>query len=223
MKHIHSFTSFLNEQTLNEIGEGVSPFSWRRVGSAKVDTWMADMSQHERGSSRQNNDLPELVYEFKGDKGEYVVKIVGTYSEYTYINFGSKPGAPKPQDYNVFIGVAFDVKNSKATEPGKEAITNFGEQFKVVSTVSAIVEEVMKELQEIQWIKVQEIHIAPKLEDEDEGKPITQSKRGRLYLEYIKKQGQKLKGDWTADIQKDRFVIKAGKWSGGSPGQFVNL
>lgn len=218
MKHIHSFDSFLNEQSLNEIGEGVSPFPWRRTGSTKVGTWMTDMSQHERGSASRSNDLPDITYEFKSDKTTYIVKVVGSYSEYTYINFGRKPDAPKPQDYNVFIGVAFNTVGSQ-----KEVITNFGEQFKVISTVSAILEEVMKELQSIEWIKVEEIHIAPKLEDEEEGKPIAQSKRGRLYLEYIKKQGSKLKGDWTADIQKDRFVLKNGKWSGGSPGQFINL
>jgi hypothetical protein len=61
------------------------------------------------------------------------------------------------------------------------------------------------------------------MEDTDEGKPIAQTKRGRLYLEYIKKQGSKLKGDWTASIEKDSFVIRSGKWSGGSPGQFIQL
>lgn len=219
MKYVKLFEEW---QVVNEIGEGVAPFSWKRVSHSKVDSWMADMSMHERGSGSQNNPLPELVYEFKGDKADYVVKIIGTYSEYTYINFSSRrPGAPKPQDYNVFVGVAFDIKKEIATEPGKEEITNFGEQFKVVSTVAAITEEVMRELQEIEWIKVQEIHIVPKLEDADEGKPITQTKRGRLYLEYIRKQGKRLKGDWTADIQKDRFVIKAGKWSGSD--KFIQL
>jgi hypothetical protein len=221
MKRIKLFEEW---QIINEIGEGVSPFPWKRVSHGKVDSWMADMSMHQRGSGSQHNQLPALVYEFKGDKADYTVNIVGTYNEHTYINFsGRRPDAPKPQDYNVFVGVAFDVKKVVKTEPGKEEITNFGEQFKVVSTVAAITEEVMRELQEIEWIKVQEIHIVPKLEDADEGKPITQTKRGRLYLEYIKKQGKRLKGDWTAEVQKDRFVIKAGKWSGGPPDQLIQL
>lgn len=220
MKHIQLFEEW---HAINEIGEGVTPFPWKRVGSIKVGTWMSDMSKHERGSATVMNELPTITYEFKGDKAEYAVKIVGWYEQYTYINFGRKPDAPKPQDYNVFIGIAFDIKKSVETEPGKEEITNFGEQFKVVSTVAAITEEVMKELQQIQWIKVQEIHIVPKLEDTDEGKPITQTKRGRLYLEYIKKQGNRLKGDWTADIQKDRFVIKAGKWSSSVPDKLIQL
>lgn len=219
MKNIPTFESFLFEQTVNEIGEGVTPFSWKRTGHVKVGSWMSQMSMYQKGSSGRGEDFPWITYEFKSDKATYAVKIGGNFQEYIYINFGGrKPGAPKPQEYNVYLGVAFDTVGSE-----KEVITNFGEQFKVISTVSAIVEEVMKELQEIQWIKVQEIHIAPKLEDNEEGKPIAQSKRGRIYLEYIKKQGKKLKGDWTADILKDRFVIKAGKWSGGSPGQLINL
>jgi hypothetical protein len=84
-------------------------------------------------------------------------------------------------------------------------------------------ENVIRELQEIQWIKLQEIHMVPKLEDSEEGSPITQSKRGRIYLEYIRKQGKKLKGDWTAEVSRDRFIIKNGKWSGGNPDQFFQL
>jgi len=61
------------------------------------------------------------------------------------------------------------------------------------------------------------------LEDIEEGVPVAQSKRGRLYLEYIKKQGHRLPGDWTAEIQKDRFVIKNGKLSSDSPGRFIQL
>lgn len=221
MKHIKLFEEW---HAVNEIGEGVAPFPWKRVGRINVDSWMADMSMHQRSGSMQNIELPMITYEFKGDKAEYVVKIVGWYQEHTYINlFARKPDAPKPQSYNVFIGVAFDIKKAVETEPGKEEITNFGEQFKVVSTVASITEEVMRELQEIQWIKVQEIHIVPKLEDADEGKPITQTKRGRLYLEYIKKQGKRLKGDWTAKVQQDRFVITTGKWSGGTPGSLIQL
>jgi hypothetical protein len=210
-ERFHSFDNFLNEQILNEIGEGVSTFDWHRTGHDKVATWMSDMSQHERGSSTQINFLPQLTYEFKSDKATYVVKIVGQFKEHNYINFGQKP-ATKPHDYELWIGVSFDVVGST----GKEVITNFGEQFRVISTVSSIIQEVMKEIQQIQWVKVQEIHLAPKLEDSDEGKPITQTKRGRIYLEYIKKQGKKLEGKWTAEIRKDRFVLKSGTWRSSS-------
>jgi hypothetical protein len=219
MKYVKTYENFLNEQSLNEIGEGVTPFMWKRTGSVKVTTWMSDMATYERGSSSASVGLPIITYEFKSDKATYVVKIGGAFKEYNYIPAFQRPGAAKPQDYDVFIGISFDVVGSE-----KEAITNFGEQFKVISTVSSIIEEVMKELQAIQWIKVQDIYIAPKLEDADEGKPIAQTKRGRIYLEYIKKQGNRLKGNWTADIQNDKFVIHNGKLSSSShPEKYIPL
>jgi hypothetical protein len=137
------------------------------------------------------------------------------------INFGKKP-AIKPADFNLIIVVSFDIKDR--VNPNEEPeITNFGEQFKVLSTVVDITENVVKDISEIKWIKLEEIRIAPKLEDEEEGKPITQSKRGRFYLEYIKKHGKKLPGDWSAEISKDMFVIRNGKWSSTDPNKFINL
>jgi len=219
MKHLKLFEDFLVEQTLNEIGEGVTPFAWRKTGYGKVESWMSEMSTYDKASSVKWYQFEQpLTFEFKSEKATYAVKIVGEFKYHQYINFGRKPGAPKPHEFDVVIGIAFDVVGSE-----KEAITNFGEQFQVISTVSSIVEDTVKRIQEIMWIKLQEIIIAPKLEDGEEGKPIAQSKRGRIYLEYIKKQGSKLAGDWTAETQKDRFVLKNGKWTGGSPGQFIQL
>jgi hypothetical protein len=214
------FQDYLTEAQLNEIGEGVVPFSYRRVGPGKISSWMSEMAMYDKASSIKwyNFEIP-LTYQFTSEKANYLVKVIGEFKYHQYINFGTrKPGAPKPQEYDVIIAVAFDTLDSD-----KEAITNFGEQFRVVSTVTEVLKEVINEIQEIQWVKLQEIHIAPKLEDADTGKPVAQTKRGRLYLEYIKKQGNFLKGNWTAEIKKDRFVIKNGKWSGGEPGQFIHL
>jgi len=211
------FQDYLTEAQLNEIGEGTTPFQWKRIGQVSVDrTWMTDLSTRDKGETPRWEKLPTIAYEFKSEKATYIVKIVGEFKRYVYINFGRKPGAPKPQDYDLVIGVAFDIVGSE-----KENITNFGEQFRVITTVTEIIETVVKEIDQWKWVKLQEIHIAPKLEDSDEGKPITQSKRGRLYLEYIKKQGKRIPGDWTAEIQKDRFVLKRGKWSGGP--NFIQL
>lgn len=220
MKHLNSFEYFLLEQEINEIGEGTAPFPWKRTGSISVDRgWMTTISNLDKGDMVPGrwDKLPEITYEFKSDKATYAVKIIGEFTRYITISFGSKRSDRKPQDYNMAIGVAFDVVGSE-----KEAITNFGEQFRVVSTVTSIIESVVKEISEWAWVKLQEIHIAPKMEDAEEGVEIAQSKRGRLYLEYIKKQGYRLPGDWTADIQKDRFVLKNGKMSNSS-GTMIQL
>ena len=206
-------------QALNEIGEGSRPFAWKRIGSNKVDTWMsnmsmADMSKHVQGRWEQ---LPTINYEFKSDKATYNVRFAGGWDKNIYINFGKKPSS-KPADFNLIIVVAFDVVGMDDTP-----ITNFGEQFRVISTVTDITDTVVKEISEIKWIDLKEIRIVPKLEDAEEGKPITQSKRGRLYLEYIKKQGHRLPGDWTAEIDKEMFVLKKGKWSSTNPDKYINI
>jgi len=210
-------------KALNEVGEGVTPFSWKRVGVTKVDSWMSDLSMVNKADSVNGRweQLPTLLFEFKSDKATYEVRIAGGWSKHVYINFGKKPSV-KPHDFNLITVVSFDIKNK--VDPNEEpGITNFGEQFRVLSTVVAITEQVIKEISEIKWIKLQEIRIAPKLEDEDEGKPITQSKRGRLYLEYIKKQGRKLKGDWTVEIASDMFVLRNGKISSTDPNKFIAI
>ena len=209
---------------LAEIGEGVTPFPFRRVGVTKVDSWMATMSLADKKDTGRWKQLPSLQYEFKGDKATYVVSIAGGYDKRLNISlFNKKPDAPKPPDYNLIIVVAFDIKD-RVNPNDEPEITNFGEQFKVLSTVVAITKQVVQEIAEIKWIELAEIRIAPKLEDEDEGKPITQSKRGRFYLEYIKKQGANLPGDWTAEVTDDMFVLRRGKISSPShPEKFIKI
>jgi hypothetical protein len=206
MKHLALFEEYV---LINEIGEGTTPFRWKRTAEKPI-AWVTTMSSVDKNDGQQSYDLPILSYEFSSDKATYVVKIGGYFTKYTYIPAFMKPGAKKPADFHVKFAVSFDVIGSE-----KEQITNFGEQFRVISTVSDIViNDVMKELQDYEWFQVKEIHLAPKLEDGEEGKPIAQTKRGRLYLEYIKKQGKRLKGNWTAFIEKDTFILKDGKWSG---------
>lgn len=191
-------------KTLNEIGEGVTPFPFRRVGGTNVDSWVAEMSMADKSKSVTGKweELPRLQYEFKSDKATYKAQFAGGYSRKLNINFGRKLDAPKPPDYNLIIVIAFDVVGSE-----KEVITNFGEQFKVLSTVVAITKQVVEEISEIKWVKLTEIRIAAKLEDYEEGKPVIQSKRGRVYLEYIKKQGASLPGTWSTQITNDMFVL----------------
>lgn len=210
-------------ELLTEIGEGVTPFSWHKAGGASVDSWIAEMAMTDKSKvvTGRWEQLPSLQYDFKGDKADYVVNIAGGYAKRLNINFGKKP-AVKPPDFNLIIVVSFDIKGRENPNDEPE-ITNFGEQFKVLSTVVDITEHVVNEILEVEWIKLEEIRIAPKLEDEEEGKPITQSKRGRFYLEYIKKQGSKLPGTWTVEITNDMFVLRNGKITSTNPDKYIEI
>jgi len=213
----------VDEEVINEIGEGVTPFSWKRTGVTKVDSWMSEMAMVPKSAnvSGKWEQLATLMYEFKSDKATYEVRIAGGYAKRLNVSFGKKP-AVKPADFNLIIVVAFDLKDKKDTSDEPE-ITNFGEQFKVLSTVVAITEQVVKEISEIKWVSLAEIRIVPKLEVEDEGKSITQSKRGRFYLEYIKKQGRKLPGQWTVEVTNEMFVLRTGKLSSTNPDKFIEI
>jgi hypothetical protein len=220
MKNLKTFEDFLNEAILNEIGEGVKPFRWKRIGLVKLENWMNTLTQVDKADMIPNwTDLPQIKYSFSSDKAEYIVTVGGGWKRHVGISFNPKPNAPKKQDFDLVILIAFDTNNSKIGTD-KEALTNFGEQFAVISTITDIIVSVVKELEEWEWVKLQEIQLAPKYEDEDTGKPIAQSKRGRLYLEYIKKQGRRLPGVWSVEIDNDRFTILRGTWAGSS---FIKL
>ena len=183
-------------KALNEIGEGVTPFPFRRTGNTKVASWMSDLSLIDKKDANWVTPLPPIIYTFKSDKATYIVKIGGQASINRYINWGNKnPNWKKPPDYNILITVAFDVIGGV----GKEQITNYGEQFKVISTVTEIVKELAEEVMQFQWVKLSEIYIAAKSEAGEEDKPIDQTKRGRLYLAYIQKQMNRLPGKWIVN------------------------
>lgn len=215
------FDDFLSESQLNEIGEGTMPFDWRRTGPTKVMSWISDLSMYKdtEGNNRWQI-LPNLTFEFRSDKATYKATIVGEFQKNITINFGSKRKTKKPHEYNLVIGIAFDILGG---EVDKEAITNFGEQFRVVSTVTNIVASVMSELQEVIWLKVQEIHIGPKKESYESDILAKDTKRGRLYLAYIQKQSKRLDGDWTAELGNDRFILHNRKISSTTSGKYIEL
>ena len=155
MRNLQTYEDFLIESELNEIGETVIPFSYKRVGFVKVSSWMGDLASLNKAEVVNGPNwikLSTIEYTFESEKAKYRVHIPAYYRKHTSISFGRKPGAPKPHDYNILLGVAFDIEGGS-----KEEITNLNEHFKVISTVISIVEEVAKEVMKIEWIKLQEI------------------------------------------------------------------
>jgi hypothetical protein len=188
-------------KALNEIGEGVTPFPFKLSGNTKVSSWMSDLSLIDKKDARPITILSPIIYTFKSDKATYIVKIGGQASVNRYINWADKnPNWKKPHDYNILIEVSFDVIGGV----GKEQITNYGEQFKILSTVSEIVKELAKEIMQFQWVKLSKINVVPKLESGEEDKAVDQTKRGRLYSAYIQKQMDQIPGNWV--------VNKTAKW-----------
>lgn len=218
MRDIQSYQDFLTEQKLFEIGEGSKPFPWKQRSGTTVKDWLKTMEEDTRkGSSVPWETLKPLMFDFKGNKGSYYVRVSMGYQRHVTINFGRKPDFD-PHKFNIILVVDFDVEGRDDS-----VITNFGEQFSVITTVSDIFQSVIDQLDKEKWVQVQEIRVVAKLEDEEQGVPMAQSKRGRFYLEYIKKQGRRLPGDWSVIIEDDAFLIRRGKWSTATPGKIINL
>lgn len=221
MRNLQTYEDFLLEAELNEIGETVIPFSYKRVGVVKVASWMGQLASLDKSEVPSGSNwikLSKIEYTFQSEKAKYRVHIPAYYRNHNWIPAFRKPGAPKPHDYDILLGVSFDIEGG-----GKEEITNLNEHFRVISTVISIVEEVAKEVMEIEWIKLQEIYIAPAKEEFEKETPAQKTKRGILYAAYLRKQVKRLPGDWSVEMNKDAFIIKNGKMSSTDPNQFMEL
>lgn len=220
MRNLQTYEDFLLEAELNEIGETVIPFSYKRVGFVKVDSWKADLASLDKSAVPSGTDwikLSTIEYTFESEKAKYRVHIPAYYRKHTSISF-RKTGTSKPHDYNILLGVAFDIDGGS-----KEEITNLNEHFKVISTVISIVEEVVKAVMKIEWIKLQEIYIAPAKEEFEKENPAQKTKRGILYAAYLRKQVKRLPGDWSVEMNNDAFIIKNGKMSSTDPNRYMKL
>jgi hypothetical protein len=210
MQFVKSYTEFLLENTLNEVGEGVTPFPWKSTG-ARPEDWdkFVKLRSAEATWPHYNDpwvELPTATFTFKSDKAEYYVNIEGECKRYQRIFL---PGGPKPPkvrpEATVVAGAAFGIIGAE-----KEEITNLGEQFRVISTVSDILLDFCGKIIKKQSMDLYEIQMNPKLEDSEEGKSVLQSKRGRIYMAYIQKQAKKLPGDWIVKHKDDSLQLISG-------------
>jgi hypothetical protein len=118
------------------------------------------------------------------------------------------PGKPKrksegPQ-YEMEVWISFTVDSS-------DEDTNMNEQYSVMATVIQCVEDFVKKASK--YFVIKEITINPK--SDTSGDAALDSKRGRLYMAYVKRNISRLPGKWTAYANIDGIVIKNGDWTGG--------
>ena len=119
------------------------------------------------------------------------------------------PGRPKPKQtgpmYEMEAWISFTVDNS-------DEDTNMNEQYSVMATVIQCVEDFVKKASK--YFLIKEININPKSDTGDDAQ--LDSKRGRLYLAYVKRNISKLPGKWTAYADAEGISVKNGGWSGGN-------
>ena len=168
--------------TLNELGEGTAkPFKWNAMGDIK--TFISDLEK-----MKPEHGIGVFQYNFESDSAEYIVKVFATLLP--------------PPNSDLYISVGFDIKN------GKEEITNYQEQYRVMATMLKIIVDFVNTVDTIEGINLKEIQLYPQ---SDEAKSIssTNSKRGKLYKEYLEKNLNKFNKEYKfrESPSKHSFVL----------------
>ena len=117
---------------------------------------------------------------------------------------GKQKTKPKGPMYELEVWISFTVDES-------DEDTNMNEQYSVMATVIQCVEDFIEKASKHFLIK--EITINPKSDNSSDAQ--LDSKRGRLYMAYVKRNISKLPGKWTAYANSEGVLIKNGDWTGG--------
>jgi len=172
-------------ENLNEVGEAsakVYPFSADKSYKQLIDDALA---WKKKGSSERYY-TDELKYKFKTDKANYIVTFYIWMEKMTYINFSRTPNWKPGPPFDTVAQVGFTTEGNPDDE-----ITNLNEQFSVLSTITKIILEFVDKFNK-EGGNIKKVHVAPK----DESSTVTKidSKRGKFYYVYIKKNISKVPG-----------------------------
>lgn len=191
---------------LNEVGEAsAKPFKWTKKNS--LNNLFAVLKNI---SEEQWSPFKIFRYEAQSENAKYSIRFGCAIKDKNLIRLalpGSKP-KPKPKEkYDLIIYIAFNVVGARS-----EKLTGLNEQFGLMATVVQCITDFVKNMDN--EIEIKEINIQPK--SDTNADPNVDSKRGRLYLSYIKKNISKLPGKWTAYGGDTEISIKNGDWTGGN-------
>jgi hypothetical protein len=200
----------LYEQWLNEIGDSsVKAFPWKVVTSYKkyFDECIEIGENHLKSGGESMQWIPmekNFEFEIKGEKAVYTAVMIC--SIHRRIQLMLKPGAKRDSKrWTLECSFHFDIKGSK-----KEINTNLNEHFQLMAALTECAIDFIHHASEV--FKLDRVDINAKADDSDEEAKLD-SKRGRLYLAYIKGNIRKLQGDWTAELTQYGVTLKSGRWS----------
>ena len=190
---------------LSEVGEGsAKPFSYNRKGNfSSFFKSLKTASTIDKYTKQK-----DFVYEVIGDKSRYLVKfacILRKKNPMILVLPGQKPKQPPKEKYEMEVGVGFNVKRAR-----DEYETNLSEMYRLMATVIEAIKDFVKGVDD--EVKLNTIQIHPKADEGSAGS--IDSKRGRIYLSYIKKNISKIPGKWTAFQYNDRIEVRNGDWTG---------
>ena len=103
---------------------------------------------------------------------------------------------------NQTLDISFYVRENEYQNPDATAVTNKGEMFKVMATITAIIKEVVNKVGDIRYIK-----FSP-TKKSGERTPLDQTQRFRLYMAYIKNVFPNSKVQNVKDRGEDYILIE---------------
>ena len=207
MKRVQLFEQW---QAVNEIGDAsVKPFTWKQDGNIKRD--MQDLGDAVQKLEPDAFLERKFRYYFTSDSDtEYIVEFAGWMQRKTTIMFdGGKPHIS--QLYDSRFNIAYNVFSDHFA--GIERETNKGEMLGIMATVTEIVFHFLQEAEKSGY-PVKVLTLSGKGENgADMG---MDTRRGRIYLAYIKKQMKRLrtKSKYTPLLHGKMVEITIGNWMG---------
>jgi hypothetical protein len=203
----------LYEQWLNEIGDSsAKAFKWKVITPYKkyFEDAIAEVDKmREAGNHSWISIEKNFEFEIYGEKATYVAVMLIEVTKIIRISLGGKKPNPNLPKYKMACSFHFDVKGSK-----QEIDTNLNEHFSLMASLTECAIDFIERA--TPTFVISEMHINAKADDSDEEAKLD-SKRGRLYLAYIKGNIRKLKGDWTAELTNHGVTLKSGTWSSSDP------
>lgn len=200
---------------ITELGDGSSrPFSWSVKGGGSLKSKIKDYLDNVKGLSSSNNwkEMELLTIIVNGDKANYEVKIRTWFSKILKINFGGgKIGGP---DYKISSRLDFNVEGAE-----KETETNLGEQYRLMSTLTNIGIDFLNETHKNN-ISLEEFNIYAKPDGDTDTSDVN-SRRGKMYLEFVKKNLNKLNFKVTVQLVNlgsdgSGIRMRGGTWTSSS-------
>jgi hypothetical protein len=204
----------LENEAINEIGDSsANPFKWSV--SKDPRKWIEDECNKTKDKEFNGSvddryhRVDPLEYTFKSDKtgASYYVMIKGLIGRNLFINIGDKKKPANWKDYHGYFNLSFSVESSKDSNT-EEPETNLGEQYRVLATVTDCALNFLNTALNIpDLLAIHEFQMNPKLDTE--GQTGVDSRRGKLYLAYIKNAFSKLKTSERYSIvnKKDGFSL----------------
>lgn len=199
MKYLKLF-----EEHINEIGDaGMKIRPWRFNGASSDYRSAQEFKDFEAKDNEEGEYEGESWYRFTTKQGtDYVVSI-----QYLWMSDN-----PLEDGYIYDASVDFYAIDKPSGDIDKSmSMTNKGEVFEVMATITDIVVDWINEWGKVFFIEV--LTIEPKLEETERGMmhspgfKADMTKRGRLYKAYIQKQIKKLDNKYLFADRKGRFEI----------------